>query len=237
MTPIGVTVITPAYRKVGREAVRRFKKFTGLDVIVLKGRDSDGFDLKLRLDQLLPNRPIVFFDADYWLLRKVDMKGICSTGVWLGVQDTTIHHPHCFPYKDCAENGLDKHRYINTGFFVCDLSKTEHRQVFVKARRTRKAYLAGKQKSYDHTDQFHINKGMEGIPLILLPLSYNFFTFASREGCCQIPREIIGLHGAGARTKEKYDVLMSESKVFGRETQPMWDDAVKHAYAMTYELR
>jgi hypothetical protein len=237
MTPIGVTIISPSYRKVGNEAVKRFKKFTGLDVKVIRCSDKEGFDTKLQLDKLCPKQKIIFFDADWMLLRKTDILGLSNAGLWLGVGDPTIHHPDCFPHKDCRDNGLDQHRYINTGFFVCDLSRDDHRQVFIKARRSRKAYLEGKQASHDHTDQFHINKALDGVAMTLLPLSFNFFTFAAREGCCQIPREVIGLHGAGYQASEKWEELQAELKVFGKTFYPMHEGAIRKAYAMSHELQ
>jgi hypothetical protein len=88
----------------------------------------------------------------------------------------------------------------------------------------------------------------------LLPRAYNFFLFAATEGVCEIPREIIGLHGAGIMSRkkieelrrkkvkwlpkmDKYEELVIQAKVFGRHVCPMKQDAVRMAYAVTHELR
>ena len=44
---IAVTVVTPSYRHLEKEAVKRIKKFTGLPVKVIRCKDSDGFMKKL----------------------------------------------------------------------------------------------------------------------------------------------------------------------------------------------
>lgn len=233
MKPIGVTVVSRSYRGVGSEAIRRFKRFTGLDVVKIECDDQDGFEEKLKLDIYCGKRPVIFFDADWWLLRPVDFTNYFNTPQFFAVNDPGIHHEHFIPYRDCQENGLNAQLYVNTGFFLCDLRDVTMRHVFQRARKS-----FGNVRTYDHTDQFHINKALLelGVAQQMLPLSFNFFLFAAEEGCCQIPRQIIGLHAAGLPAKEKLSELKLQAKVFGRKMQPMWRSAVDSAYSVNYEL-
>ena len=168
--PIGVTVITPSYRRVGRRAVQLFKKNTGLDVVVLEGKDEEGFGLKLKLDQLVRRGPIVFFDADWWVIRKTDFRKLIPSKGFYGVHDSAVFNYFAFPHTDCTHNGLDKAKYINTGFFTCDTSDPVTRAIFQRARKSFKS----KVKTADKTDQFHFNKALLLEPVSLLPTVFNF---------------------------------------------------------------
>jgi hypothetical protein len=46
-----VTVISPSYERVGREMIRRVKRYTGHDVKVIETTDDKGFETKLNLDR------------------------------------------------------------------------------------------------------------------------------------------------------------------------------------------
>ncbi len=233
MKPVGVTVITKSYRKVGRRAVALFKRFTGLDVIVLSGADSEGFLLKLKLDQLVGKRPVIFFDADWWITRKTNFDDLVPTAGFYGVLDSAVFNPKAFPHTDCTHNGLDSTRYINTGFFCCDFRNVDVRKVFQRARRT-----WGRAKTADVTDQFHINAAIihVGVPTNLLPLSFNFYKKASDWGQVPfIPRDILGLHAAGVCAKDKFKKLSAQFEVFSEPVGPMHDDAIIHAYSRSFE--
>lgn len=238
--PIGVMVVSPAYREVANRAEVRFRKYAGMDVHVVRCGDEEGFEAKLGLDRVreLEGRPIVFFDADWWLLRPAALREMALSGQWLGVRDPTVVHEHCFPCIDCQENGLQADRYLNTGFFICDLGRPEHCLVFATARRSWRAVQAGRMATADPTDQFHLNRGLLecGVQAGFLPMAYNFFLFAATEGCCEIPREIVGLHGAGAQRADKLEELRVQSRVFGRAVAPMKMGAVTLAYTRAFEL-
>jgi hypothetical protein len=177
------------------------------------------------------------FDADYWLLRDVDPT-VIATGGWefSGVNDPMVHHPQCIPFKDCRDHGLVTQKYLNTGLFGCNFQHREHRWVFQEARRT----WARKVKTHDHTDQYHLNRAIlkSGLPIRLLPFSYNYFTFAvDLGGFPYIPRIIVGLHAAGSQRHRKLATLKRESKVFGYSTKPMLPLAMDHHHALNFEMR
>lgn len=238
MQPLAVTVLSPAYEKVGKEAADRMTEFGGLPVKVLRCKDGEGFATKLQLDKLCGRRPVVFFDADWWMLRPQDLRAMVGGPTFLGCHDPTVFHEHCFPFKDCRDHGLDWQRYVNTGFFMVDFRRAEHRAIFGYARRSwaRRKKLA----LHDPTDQYHINLGLlkAGVPFMPLPRAFNFFLFAATEGCCEIPREIIGLHGAGVETKHKLKEMKHQAHVFGsRPVLPMRPGAIQFHYALTHQLR
>ncbi len=238
MNPIGITVITRSYRKVGRKAVSLFKKNTGLDVMIIEGRDDEGFSLKLQLDRLCGRRPIIFIDADFWLLRNPNWNSwIVPQKGFFGVLDSAVFNPKAFPHTDCDENGLDSTRYVNTGFFSCDLRDPDTRKVFQNARKSWRLWQRGKLKTADVTDQYHLNLALLKVPVQLLPLMFNFYMFAVDHGQVPyIPRDIIGLHGAGIPAKEKYQGLSDQYKVFCRYVRDMHDDAILNAYSKSFQL-
>lgn len=241
MTPIGVTVITPSYRKVGREAVRRFKKFTGLDVIVLRGTDKTGFDLKLQLDKLCPKRIVVFFDADLWFLSQTGFANINQLGCVLAVHDSAALNPHAFPHTDCQDFGMPKTEYFNSGLMVWDNANPSHRQIFVNARKLKSKVVRNKHKKpTDVTDQFYLNMGriQSEVPLSFLPTNHNFYLFSAFWGQISfIPRTIIGLHGAGIKTEHKFERLTEQAKVFTHEHCPMHAEAAAFEVARNMDLR
>src|SRR4051812_4003634 len=57
---IGVTVSSPKYAHLADEAVKRFRKATGLDVVILWAEDRSAFSAKLNLDLLVAAGPVVF---------------------------------------------------------------------------------------------------------------------------------------------------------------------------------
>lgn len=215
--PIGVCIISPTYEKVGREAVRRFQKHTGLEVLVHETEDGrDGFMAKLSLDRIVGRRPFCFFDSDLWFLDKPNLQ--FGHPVLMACHDSASLNQHAFPHTDCERFGIQKSEYINSGLLVLDTRYENHRQLFSEARRLEKASHRKKAvKPVDVTDQIWLNlaKRNIGLPWVRLPGSYNFYLFEAFWGQQSwIPRHIIGLHGAGIKAKKKYVRLKEQAKVF-----------------------
>lgn len=241
MTPIGVTIITPSYRKVGREAVRRFNKFTGLDIMVLTGKDTEGFDLKLKLDQLCPKRMMVFFDADLWLLDKAGFADIKNLHSLLAVHDSAAFNPHAFPHTDCEAFGIPKTEYFNSGLMAWDNGNASSRRMFIEARKLKKRVMAGSHmKPTDDTDQFYLNMGRlkAGMALSMLPTNHNFYLLSVFWGQMPfIPRHIIGLHAAGEKARNKYAKLRQQAAVFTHARCLMHAEAALFEVARAIEMR
>lgn len=233
---IGCTVVTPAYRSLEREAVHRFKKYTGLPVKVIRSKDKDGFAAKLTLDQNMPRCQVVFFDVDLWLLRDVH-PSLWQTPHWGGVHDSAVFNPHAFPHNDCIEYNMDKMRYINSGLMKFDLSNQLHRKVFADARRLAERVKRGNyRKPVDWTDQFYINMALQknNVAQSMWPTAYNFYVMAAAWGQLPfIPRTIYGFHAAGYKREEKLAHLEAGVRTFGYSVLPMHDEVLQVRHAMT----
>lgn len=219
MRPVACTIISPKYAKVGREAVRRFKKYTGITPEVIKAKDGwDAFQKKLSLDLLLPRGPVWFFDSDLWLLDDLDLDGICNGPCLFAAFDPAALNPAAFPHTDCQNFGMPKTEYWNSGHFGFNTLNQKHRLMFQMARRLKKRVDGGNfQSPTDKTDQFFLNycRIKAGVPLSLMPSSWNTYLLSAFWGQQPwIPRCIIGLHGAGIVADEKYEKLMAQASVF-----------------------
>lgn len=241
-----VTIISPSYESVGREAVRRMKKFSGLQVKVIECSDEEGFETKLNLDMIMDRGKFVFFDSDYWLLRELPLDS-WDGSAWLAVNDPGVFAPYAFPFSDCKREGMDREKYWNSGFFCCDTRRPEHRAVFQEARALRKRVLNGTaKKPDDFGDQYYLNMACQklAVPMVLLPFVFNFYRHMISGGCFPfIPAEVIGLHAAGVPVKakkqgqeDKLTHLNYMSKALSYPTINYQDDAMRYAWAKNYQL-
>ncbi len=238
--PIALTIISPSYEKMGREAVKRVKRFTGMDVKVIRCADSDGFRMKLRLDELAGNRAVFFFDCDYWMLQHWDLRGFLGAPTIMAVHDSAVFQPSSFVCQDCLYHGLDWQRYINTGALIVDFQREEHREVWRLARKINWMTRAGKIQTADNTDQFAINMAIVqlGVPQTLLPIRYNFYSKSVEWGQFPFyPRDVVGLHAAGYVRDEKLSALKRESAFFERYNHPMLPGAVTFEHQRWFEFR
>lgn len=237
---IGVTVVTPAYKHLEKEAVKRFHKHTGLPVQVIRCNNEQGFFAKLELDQACPKTRIMFFDVDYWLLRPISPQQWCPQS-WVAVQDSAVYNPHAFPHTDCESHQLDKRRYFNSGMFTCNLAIPQHRQVFQEARKMRKRVISGKDRApVDVTDQFYLNAAVQklNVSLGLMPTRFNFYKKAADWGqLAYIPRDIVGLHAAGEPLKTKLKALRQQAAVFSGGTYPVWVEVAIANQSHLFDLR
>lgn len=232
---IGVTVSTPQYAALAAEAVRRWKLFTGLPVKVIRCADSAAYARKLRLDKLMPRERCVFFDADWWLIRPLELPWDGSG--WMAAHDAGVFHPGAFCQGDSDKLGLDKSLYFNSGFFAWDNGNAQHRAVFVRARR---AERAARRMIDDWGDQTLLNLGVQraGVPLSLLPSSYNFCLHFVRGGCQPfIPRVVHAVHAAGFPLRHKMRHLKNAAQMLGYEPEPMRPEAMAFHHSLTFECR
>lgn len=235
--PIGVTVISPAFAPLGNEAVRRFKEFTGLNVKVIKCANHEGYQMKLRLDELCPAGPVVFFDADLWLVRHTDAFAQ-PTRHLTAVHDPMVFHPHAtaFPARDCETFHLSKSDYFNSGLIMADFSKKEHRAVFRRARTLRRQ---GKLQPIDKTDQFWLNFARHelGVPWQRLPWGFNFWMRAIEWGCAFMTHPVTAVHAAGIPARSKLSHLRAAAHVFGGEVHPIQEELLRFDHAYRTQLR
>lgn len=242
-----VTIISPSYEAVGREAVLRMKKFSGLNVKVVECSDEEGFETKLNLDLIMGKKKFLFFDSDYWLLRALPMDS-WDGSAWLAVNDPGVFAPYAFPFSDCKREGMERAQYWNSGFFCCDTRRPEHRAVFQEARALRKQVMCGTaNKPDDFGDQYYLNMACQKLatPVIMLPFVFNFYRHMISGGCYPfIPAEVIGLHAAGVPVRarkrgedDKLTHLQYMSRALSFPTINVQEDAMRCSWAQSFQLR
>lgn len=232
-----VTVISPGYEAVGYEAVRRFEHFAsceGLPIRVTILKDQAGkasYARKLDMEQFAgKGKTIVFFDADYWPIRPLDLSSFHDRAEIIGVKDHGFSLAGCFPNDDCVKFQMDPDRYINTGFFIFN---DRHREVWAKARELMEA--GGMS---DHGEQSYLNRAIQslGIPQYMLPIQFNFWKFlVDWGGLPFIPRGIIGLHGAGIPAAEKFRQMSLQAQVFETPQAPLCPAEWEKIHVSEYE--
>lgn len=241
LPPIGITIQSPSYARVGAEAVRRFQHHTGLECLVHETPDGEpAFDAKLSLERIAGRRPVCFVDSDLWFLDRPNLS--FGHPCVMAVHDSATRNPHAFPHTDCERFNLDKNGYINSGLIVFDGRNDLHRRWFAEARRLKASFGRKKTalKPVDWTDQIWLNmaKANLGLPWAKLPSAYSFYLFEAFWGQVpHIPRKIIGLHGAGIKGRDKYRKLSEQARVFDHPVCPMHPEALAFQHALHYELR
>lgn len=236
---LAVTVVTPTYRHLEKEAVKRFRKNSGLPVKVIRCKDDEGFMTKLELDRLCGKKRIVFFDVDYWLLRPVDFSQWHPNN-WYAVHDSAVFNHYAFPHTDCEKFTMDKMLYFNSGFFSCNLALEEHRAVFKRARKIAALVRRGNlEKPTDVTDQFYLNAACQKLVYpSFLPLKFNYYHRAAQWGQIPyIPRDVIGLHAAGEPLESKLQALQVQSQVFGADLLRVCAEAYQYETSRIFDMR
>ena len=237
IAPLGVTIVTPGYEAMAEEAIRRFKAATGCEAVLrIEVPEGEGFNAKLHLDELCPARPIVFFDADLWMLREFDVGALMPVNdEWIAVHDPAVWDAESWPARDCATHEMEPGDYVNTGLFACDLSKHFAREIFARARA-----LASTETMIDPTDQGLLNLARHRlqVPIRLLPAVFNFYPLAVAWGTFPFtPRGVIGLHAAGFPAADKLAALQHFALTLGGEHRPMTPAAMAVHHAATFDLR
>lgn len=214
---LGATIITPGYEALGEEAVKRFQQHTGLPCNVLRFSGDSGFAYKLALPDLLPPVPVVFFDADLWLLRKTDFGPQIAKGAVSAVPDPGTRDANSFVSLDCEKLGLERRQYFNSGLFIADFSCEHVRAAFRRAAKILEDKTT--HEITDYGDQTALNMAIQrsGVPFHPMPAGFNFFMHAVSHGYGSVPDLVYGLHAAGVKKADKLAHLKSLASVFGFE--------------------
>lgn len=235
-----LTVITPSYERVGREMVKRVKRFTGHDLKVIETSDDKGFEAKLNLDREAGRRKSIWMDCDLWPIREWNPEevhlGSCFQACW----DHAVLNPMAFPNTDCQNHGLVWDRYFNSGLMLWDNGNPDHREIFRLSRQSWRDQKNKKKDYTDVTDQAHVNFGLlqSNVPLQFLPEVMNCYLFGIFHGQRPyIPRDIINLHGAGIKPKKKFGELKAQARTLGQACYPMHQDAINLEYTKLFSMR
>lgn len=168
---IGVTMFTDSHYELAQEAIRRFKKHTGLTVLAihLNEKKSNSFLRKLWVCEYVANSA-VFFDADLWFDKDFDFSQFENEESVFGVLDPGWNNPDCFVTKDCKDHGLNIWKYINTGLFV--FNKRLHSHIFDLAK---KLHQTRKVNDFGEQTYFNIALQETSSSVVLLGDALNFF--------------------------------------------------------------
>jgi hypothetical protein len=131
---LGVTISSPGYHEMAQEAARRFRKYSGLDCLILTTERDDSYDAKYNLP-LLGSRTLCFFDADLWFCRPFNLAQFGNLNGIAGVPDPTRNSFHgTFCYQDAITLGMPPNQYLNTGFLVINPRHKATQKAFEDAK-------------------------------------------------------------------------------------------------------
>lgn len=168
---IGVTMFTDSHYELAQEAIRRFKKHTGLSVvgIHLNEKKSNSFLRKLWICDYVASSA-VFFDSDLWFNEDFDFSQFEGEESVFGVLDPGWNNKDCFVYQDSISHGLNMWKYINTGLFV--FNKRHHSHIFELAKKLHKS-----RKVNDFGEQTYFNIALQetSSSVVLLEDGLNYF--------------------------------------------------------------
>lgn len=224
---IGCTLITPAYAEIGLESVKRFKRHTGLDVVILWRDDGpDVFAAKLDIPLTIKDHTVVFFDSDLWFIHDVDLRWMDCRDQFFAVMDpgindvadTSIKVAGAWARSDCEFLQINPNQYFNGGLWVANFRLPDHRYAFAHARQLYQDKINGVMNIGDYGEQSFLNAGVQrsGIEIVPLPMAYNYWHMAYKGGLvAAVPYRVIGLHAAGYALQDKLAHLRQMSEVLG----------------------
>lgn len=210
---LGVTISTPGYFELAKEAARRYRQYSGFDSVILEVDKGDGFEAKFRLVDNFKGKQICFFDADCWAVRDLKLEQFIDYPGVIGVNDPTHVSDCSFVRHDSIALGIKFEEYLNTGFLILNFNDP----TVVKAFEDAKINIIRKQELNvrDRTEQSILNYGFRHTKVNILPFKYNFFKPAVDWGHFPyIPRDIVNVHAAGYPLPQKLKQLKKQCAVF-----------------------
>lgn len=151
-------------------------RFTGLNCVVVHTKDEANYSAKLELPSMF-SQTVVYFDADLWFIRPVDLSHYNERTEFFAVRDPGIHDPAHFPFHDAKTLKMDLMRYFNSGFYIWN---SRHREAFQEARVIMKDF---KGKLKDFGEQSALNAGIQRKGMVrLISNTFNYIPFAELAG-------------------------------------------------------
>ena len=214
---LGVTIASPGYFDLANEAAARFRQFSGLDALIITTDRKDSYDMKYALP-LLGTRTLVFFDADLWFIRPIDLTRFANLNGIAAVQDVTRHSFNgTFCLQDAVSLDMPPDRYVNTGFMVINPRVQAVKAAFNLASVLMAQRRAGEIKTLDVTEQSLLNAAFyrSSVDMHFLPDEWNFWPHAWKHKFYdRIPMEPYCIHAAGVPLAQKSEFLAKYCSVF-----------------------
>lgn len=208
---IGVTITSgDKFRELTQEAVRRFKKYTGIKTVIVFDTDITGKNVyltKLRLHTFF-NQSFVFFDSDLWFVNPCNLSEFDGLDSFVAVKDVGRNCEKDFPIEDCYINGIDNELYFNSGFFIANSANQKHKDAFDYA-----SQLTDRVINLDFGEQTYLNTAIQrsGIPIKFLGPEYNYPIICDqmnhkKTGHIKIA-DPVAIHALGYKGLDKYKYL------------------------------
>jgi lipopolysaccharide biosynthesis glycosyltransferase len=210
---IGVTLSSPGFEELAEESRKRFMRHTGLQCVVVHTRTPQNYAAKLELPRMF-NQTVVWFDADLWFVRDVDLSEFDDQPEFFAVLDPGIHDLDHFPLHDSRTLNLDHLKYFNSGFFIWN---SRHHAAFEEARRVMANDI---RKLKDFGEQSALNAGVQRTcKLKLLSSTLNYMPFAELHNMRGLVRqtEPATIHAAGYGTEHKLPALQYYEARYSRK--------------------
>ncbi len=198
---IGVTIATADYMPMACEAARRWKKYSGLECIILTSEPRECWWAKFNLASLFSGLQVCFFDADVYFVNKLPIDNLWSKGIDISAtHDPGVYDALAFPALDCITYKLNPAHYFNGGFWACDFSNPKIIQWLNIARDITRRVQEGSLPIWrDFGEQTALNVAakLTKLSLRILPDEWAFFHWAWRNRNVKHPNNILGIHAAG----------------------------------------
>lgn len=208
MSLIGVTIASEGFETMAIEAMKRFRKHTGIEKCLLVTNEGEGnYADKLGLYKLIqPDQTFIYFDADLWFIRDCKLDFMHDRLEFIGCHDPGCNKKYAinhFPYKDSQTFGIKIDEYVNGGLFAFNYRHIKPFQFAEKIMsemsvRGGRRFIDGK-RLHDFGEQTSINYAMSkfNIPIDIIPSTYNFMPFACIHVGADPILKPIAIHAAG----------------------------------------
>ena len=192
---IGITIASDNYRSLAWEAARRFKKFTGLNCLIVDTVLPRDEIFKLKLDVWRnTNQTVVLFDSDLWFIDYCNLEKFDKKPDFFAVLDPGVVCDQSAPVIDSKRHKLDLDRYFNSGFLIFN---PEHHYLF---RQAMDYYNDSSISVRDFGEQTYLNMAVQrtGHPFKQLDAKYNYAPFAEFHKLKQTRlMEPVAIHAMG----------------------------------------
>lgn len=191
-------------------------RHTGLHCVMLSTQHDRNYSAKLQLWKMFHHteQSFVFFDADCWAVRDVDLSEFDNREEFFAVTDSLgqdvnpSNWEHSFTHKDAVRHNIPFSEMINGGFFIAN--GKHHSHVFERALE----YLRDDSLEFDDFGEqscLSLSLFDSDVELSHLPVEYNAFVGGSTplNKSCPDPYFI---HAAAVPLASKVDILIKEER-------------------------
>lgn len=212
----GITLASPGYFNLANEAARRFRKYTGMDCLVITTDRADSYDAKLALPNL-GDRTLCFIDSDLWMIRPVNLDPFRQMNGVAAVPEAGRHLIHSFCIHDCETLEVPMDRYVNAGLMIINPRVPAVQEAFNIAAQILAESRAGINVLKDYGEQSALNAGFlrAGVQMTFLGDEWNFWPKAWHWKCYdELPLHPYSIHAAGVPLPQKEQFLKEQCKVW-----------------------